>query len=153
MKRHMRDHTGENKVNCRFCGKSLGRKEYMQRHVRERCPARKDRAIISNWEREVYNEYNFFYAWILICSSCTKRILLCDSTLSVASFILTWTTLPYSTAFFIQDSGLRMRLYFSYVTKSGSSSRLTDLTRCNHWPEGEVTRRFRKLQVYERPLI
>ncbi|PMD17240.1 hypothetical protein NA56DRAFT_282038 [Hyaloscypha hepaticicola] len=47
MKRHMKDHTGENKVNCLFCGKSLGRKEYMQRHVRERCPARKDGANFS----------------------------------------------------------------------------------------------------------
>ncbi|KAF8866047.1 hypothetical protein BDZ45DRAFT_683994 [Acephala macrosclerotiorum] len=40
LKRHLKDHTGENRVNCTFCGKSIGRKEYLQRHERERCPLR-----------------------------------------------------------------------------------------------------------------
>jgi endogenous inhibitor of DNA gyrase (YacG/DUF329 family) len=41
LKRHLKDHTGENRVNCCFCGKSIGRKEYLQRHERERCPLRR----------------------------------------------------------------------------------------------------------------
>ena len=42
LKQHLNDHTGENKVSCCFCGKSVGRKEYLQRHERERCPLRQN---------------------------------------------------------------------------------------------------------------